>query len=145
MSDATYDPTTPGKTQNSLWKALKIHFPLFKKKSPENIAVDDRFLRVVFKPILPDSFLLKQSQQNGGGFFSRLIKAAATVALIAEVVVREIASQFLSLGIGIGCYLLYNRDQYKDQAALYQLRLNMNRYAPLGVLKNKFSALIGGY
>lgn len=134
-----YDPRTPKTKQDCVWRALQRQISPFNEKSPENIKVDDAFLQTVFKPIIPDSFLLKASQNDKTGLFARVLRTAATVALCGEAILRGIVSQFLSFGIS--CYSLYD----KDRAALSQLQLDLNRYQPWIVLKDKFLALVGGY
>jgi hypothetical protein len=131
-----YDPTTPQDIQDRAWRAIQKFVPSFQGKQPENVEVDNKFLEVLFKPILPDSFILQKSQDQSANHF---IRSITTICLVVEMVLRKIVSGVISLGFHI--YALHN----KDKAAFYQLRLDLNRHRPYHVLSDKLFSLLGGY
>jgi hypothetical protein len=131
-----YDPTTPQSAQDKVWRTLQNLIPSFQEKNPEYIEVDNNFLDTIFTPLVPDSLFLKKVQSQNS---QRFVKSISTICLLAEVIIREFVSGFISFGLHI--YSIYN----PDYTAFFRLRLDINRYRPYHILSDKFFAWIGGY
>ncbi len=87
-------------------------------------------LETTFRPLIPDSPILLRTLSSEFASDNNLLKLSVAIGLFAESIFREIASVSLSLGLHI--YALLD----ENNAALYKVRLNINRYRPIMALIN---------
>jgi len=126
-------------TAKKVWNAV---IDLIKEKSgscsvpvdPKEVEISASFIDHVFRPLIPDSPMLKWSHEDE----SSLKRSIGIFGLVFEVPFRLLV--VLGGHLLLNGYSLFSRDEKAaDYAAYYQFRLGINAYSPTQEIAQRIS------